>query len=178
MDELEQLLLPDNENCAKQVEIINRIKMNNVYLNQLRNNNSVQLPTEAILENKKNIKKTLNKINTDTKQLKKLKTQRKSSKKRRANRNKLVKQCKEALGDEADWINIKEEAGRPRFVDTAKGKNYVSVLQGLVDAHCAADPRRRSESLVCLQSGAELHRQMEKLGYEVSLSYQYLHLSN
>ena len=123
-DEEEQLLVPDNENCTKQIEIIDRIKMNNVYLNQLRTNNSVQLPTAAILQNKTNIKKTLIKINQNTKKLKALKSQRKSSKKRRTNRNKLVKQCKEALGDEADWINIKEKPGRPRFVDTAKGKNY------------------------------------------------------
>ena len=41
------------------------------------------------------------------------------------------------------------------------------MMQQLTDNHCAADPRRRTKSLICMLSAPRVHRQLQDAGLRI-----------
>ena len=47
-----------------------------------------------------------------------------------------------------DSYNVCDRPGRPRYIDTIKGKNFIEFLIQTTEPLCIADPKRRSETKV------------------------------
>lgn len=148
LDKFKALLTPDNANCIKQIQIIDEYNKNMVELRYYQEQQHKNIPINIFVSNKIEINKIKKKNDEIIKKLKKLKGGRLRSKKSRENDRNFKFQAKEELGDKAKWYNMKNLPGKPRYVETQKGENYLTVLEAIVDAHCTADPTRRTETRV------------------------------
>ena len=124
----------DHIKCTKQIQLINSINNRNGQILNLQELLRINTSPKNVSDSISSIKSLKAANSVDIKLLKTLKAARKRSKRRRQKVARALSVAKEEIPDKLDWFNISDKAGQPRYIDTAEGKEYVSVLDALVDA--------------------------------------------
>ena len=145
--EISNLLKPDNDNCDGQKRVISEIKLLNEEIILLEK--MVRISNSEQTQNIKKLKQKKAEKDTKLHHLKQMKIDKlREIDERRQMRAYVLKAKKEGVS--MDNVNIKEGMGRPKYTETIEGKDYLDVLNALIDAHCAADARRRSQDRLLL----------------------------
>ena len=144
------MITADHPNCTKQVQLIESINKRNTQILHIQELLLINTSQSITASNRATIKSLKLANNKDIKNLKSLKAARKRAATRRQKIAKAIHIAKQNCPEKLDWFSVKDGPGKPRYTQTAEGKDYETVLEALVDAHCSADPKRRSDTKVCV----------------------------